>query len=99
MRNAILAAPALLALTACQQSLAEAPPPAPPAEDACGAAKLAHYVGKEATPGVEAELAADSTAEATRTIRPGDAVTMDFRPDRLNIEIGKDGKIKRIYCS
>lgn len=33
-----------------------------------------------------------------RVIGPDMAVTMDFRPDRLNIAYGKTGRIERIYC-
>ena len=33
-----------------------------------------------------------------RAINPGDMVTQDFRPDRLNIEIGEDGRIKQFRC-
>jgi len=34
----------------------------------------------------------------TRVINPGDAVTMDFRADRLNIEVGVNGRIDKIGC-
>ena len=34
----------------------------------------------------------------TRVINPGDAVTMDFRADRMNIEIGTNGRIEKIAC-
>lgn len=33
-----------------------------------------------------------------RIIRPGMAVTMDYSPSRLNVEIGADGRIARIFC-
>jgi hypothetical protein len=28
----------------------------------------------------------------------GQAVTMDFRAERLNVEIGKDDKVARVFC-
>ena len=34
----------------------------------------------------------------SRVIGPGDAVTADFRPDRLNIETGTDGRIAKVGC-
>ncbi|PIB26662.1 hypothetical protein BFP76_12300 [Amylibacter kogurei] len=34
----------------------------------------------------------------TRVIGPDMAVTMDYRSDRMNITIGKLGRIERIYC-
>ena len=33
-----------------------------------------------------------------RYIGPGDAVTMDFRPDRMNIELDATGTVTRVYC-
>lgn len=96
MRIAILAG-AALTLAACQsESPAETPPP-PAAEDACGAGKVARFLGKALTPSIEAEIAAD-TPGSQRVIRPGDAVTMDFRADRLNIDLDAAGKIAKLRC-
>lgn len=33
-----------------------------------------------------------------RVFGPNDAVTMDYRPDRLNVELGEDRTIVRIFC-
>jgi hypothetical protein len=33
-----------------------------------------------------------------RVIQPGMAVTADYSAERLNIDIGKDGRIARIWC-
>jgi hypothetical protein len=113
-RAAILAPALALVLAGCgatdRQSPAPAeslvPPPsastAPaatlPAGDECGASLLGSYLGK--VPSVEA-MAAISAAvghDRFRTIRPGDAVTMDYRAERLNIELGEDGRITRMRC-
>ena len=34
----------------------------------------------------------------TRVIGPDEAVTADFRPDRLNIEYGRSGRIDKVSC-
>jgi hypothetical protein len=34
----------------------------------------------------------------TRVIHPNQAVTMDYRAQRLNISIGVSGRIERVYC-
>ncbi|MFD2814149.1 hypothetical protein ACFSYD_05895 [Paracoccus aerius] len=34
----------------------------------------------------------------TRQIGPDDAVTSDFRPERLNIEYGRTGLIEKVSC-
>lgn len=78
-----------LLLAACQ-----APVAGTPAEDACGASALEHLVG---APAIAAEE--ETTPDNTRIIRPGDAVTMDFNPERLNIEIDENERISRVYCS
>lgn len=60
----------------------------------CGAQGQQNLVGQT----VE-DLAAVSFASAvTRFINPGDVVTQDVRPERMNIEFGEDGKISRVYC-
>ncbi|MDJ1009392.1 MAG: I78 family peptidase inhibitor [Paracoccaceae bacterium] len=78
-----------LALAACT----EAAPPPSPAEDGCGAAALADLVGQDAS-----ALAAMTFPDTTRFIRPGDAVTMDYSAERLNIDLGADGTILRLWC-
>lgn len=96
MRIAILAA-AALTLAACQsESPAETPPP-PVAEDGCGMVAVGKFIGGKLTPTVEAEISA-TISGTHRVIRPGDAVTMDFRADRLNIELDRTGKIKLMRC-
>lgn len=34
----------------------------------------------------------------TRVILPGMAVTLDYSESRLNILVGKSGRIERVYC-
>lgn len=33
-----------------------------------------------------------------RVIRPGQMITMDFRANRLNIELDEIGKVARVWC-
>ena len=69
----------------------------PPRGDApagnCGAALMQSLVGQPA--GV---LAAMKFAPPTRIIRPGDAVTEDYSPSRLNIEIDLHETIAAVRC-
>jgi hypothetical protein len=39
-----------------------------------------------------------SGAATTRRIAPGQVYTMDFRPDRLNLELDGRGIVRRIRC-
>ena len=81
----------LLALAACVEPV---PPAAPePAPDLCNAASMQGLVGQPSTVLRDMMLRA-----GTRVINPGDAVTMDFRADRMNIEIGTGGRIEKVAC-
>ena len=84
-----------LAATACSP-----PPPAalPPAPTACGAEKLGKFVGKARADAISAEVARISGAKGIRWISPGMAVTMDYREDRLNVDLDESGVITRFRC-
>lgn len=69
-----------------------------PAADECGASKLGSYLGPAAAADTMAKIRQTIGHDRIRTINPGDAVTMDFRPDRLNVEVGDDDRIKRLRC-
>ena len=67
----------LLALSGCTVAAPDQPPVPPITEDTCGAAQFADLIGQDAT-ALERRLYLGQV----RVIRPGDAVTMDFRPER-----------------
>lgn len=46
----------------------------------------------------ESEIQAGENVATIRVIRPDDAVTQDFRTDRLNVELDAEDNISRIYC-
>ncbi|MEY2759132.1 MAG: hypothetical protein RIR33_2910 [Pseudomonadota bacterium] len=71
------------------------PPPADPAgADTCGAAQYAALVGKPiADPGVPPE------GPNVRYIRPNTQVTMDYRADRLNVDIDAADVITGFRCT
>ncbi len=87
----------LVATAAClpkkeAETAAETPPPAAEA-GSCGAAGLQSLVGTSV-----GSLDAGKLPSPRRVIFPGQAVTMDYRTDRLNVEIGKDDKVARVFC-
>ena len=83
-------------------------PPAEPAEEpirefggagrVCNAARAQPLVGREATSELGAEALRLSGAGALRWIPPGGVVTMDYREDRLNIELDSRNRVTRIRC-
>ena len=64
----------------------------------CNADGLADLVGREGTSALGAEALRRSGARTIRWIRPGDAVTMDFREDRLNLNLDAAGRLERANC-
>jgi Peptidase inhibitor I78 family len=84
MRIAMLLA--ALTLGACV--LAEAPEP-----NACGADGMQDLVGRD-----RSVFAAMTFPVGTRIIEPGMAITEDYSPTRLNIDIRTDGRIARVWC-
>jgi len=89
-RLAIPAALLALTLAGC---VAETPPEELPPENACNAAGLQGLVGQHRD-----ALAAMTLPAPVRVIEPGMAVTMDYSPSRLNIELDARGFITRVYC-
>ena len=64
----------------------------------CGVDKLDRWLNVLPTETVKVEIREAVGHDRIRYIAPGDAVTMDLRPDRLNVETGVDGRIKLFRC-
>jgi hypothetical protein len=89
---------ALCALAACSTRpsftpLAPVDPVPVGVADTCGAAPYGYLIGQDAT-ALERVL----ILRQVRVIRPSDAVTEDFRPVRINFNIGADESIRTITC-
>lgn len=86
---------ALTGLAAC----APAPKPAAFGEGStCGDTRVAKLVGQVWRESQRAKTLKASGAPSLRVIAPRTVVTMDFRPERLNIETDANGRITRIKC-
>jgi|TARA_R110000744_G_scaffold77899_4_gene153676 hypothetical protein len=69
------------------------PPDFETVTDSCGAGARDYLIGQSL-----GEVDLDSLARLVRPIHPGQPVTMDHRPDRLNLDLDGDGVIVRIWC-
>lgn len=81
---------AIMFLVGCTSQMPPAPNPAP---SACAAPELQGLVGQPA-----AALQTMRFGSTVRILRPGTAITMDYLEGRLNIDIGRDEVIRRVYC-
>ncbi|TGX56327.1 hypothetical protein E5A73_02655 [Sphingomonas gei] len=87
---------ALLATGACRYDKAPETTPSPPGK--CVADGLAGLTGKTRSEAVAKQALRLSGAKNIRWIAPGMAVTMDYREDRLNLDVDEKGRVTRAHC-
>ena len=86
----------LLASAACTPvEMRGETPAAAPVEAACNAGSLGDLVGKRASDARADVMQTRSGSRTLRWIAPNTAVTMDLRPDRLNVYVDAKGRIER----
>jgi hypothetical protein len=61
--------------------------------DTCGLAGLQEFIGQDAS-----TVTATLFTSPIRIVRPGDMVTMDFNPARINFRLGPDERVAEITC-
>lgn len=88
----------LLALAAVACVPAETPDGADPIAGPCDAGRLGDLVDQPFTDALRGDALRRSGARAARVIRPGDVVTMDYRADRLNINLTAQDQVERFTC-
>jgi hypothetical protein len=65
---------------------------------ACEAARAKGLIGRTRSDAAGAEAQRLSGAAALRWVPEGAMVTMDYRPDRLNIRLDRNGRIVSLDC-
>ena len=98
MRHAIVAAMVLTG--ACAPTVAEEQVPEHGVTPGygCDAGPAQSLVGRQATSELGAEALRLTGARTIRWIQPGQAVTMDYREDRLNISLDAQNRVGRMSC-
>ena len=66
--------------------------------DECGASLVQNFIGLRANTTLREEIARRSEAKSVRWVEPGQAVTMDFRPDRMTATLDEDGVVQTMRC-
>ena len=87
----------LVPLTAACTSMV--PPAQAVVAEACAPASLARYTGLAANDATAARMKRETGKVALRWVRPGMAVTMDYREDRLTVYVDAANKVERASCS
>lgn len=86
----------MLGLAACASQM---PPPANvPIQTLCVAGAGAWAIGRAATEQTVEQVRLDTRSSALRVIHPGDAVTMDYRGDRVNVKVNERNAIIGVAC-
>lgn len=94
-----LIACAALALAACSsQPAVDGDAAGAPAAQACNADAASDAVGKAATPDVVEQARRASGAAVARVLHPGEVVTMEYRADRLNLEVDAGNVVVAVRC-
>lgn len=105
LRPLLFALAAGFALMACatpptgaSEPTATTPPSMEEAPMTCQADKGQWAVGQLADEALVAKVKSDTKSERMRVIKPGMAVTMDFREDRVNLEVDADNRVISVRC-
>ncbi len=89
-------------LAACQSGPGSAPPPPPapppPQATTCEASGATWAVGQHATDRVVERARMAAGARTARVLRPGEAVTMEFNAERLNLEVNEREIVQNVRC-
>ena len=74
------------------------PPPGGQLPAQCVAGAGAWAIGRAPTDQVVEQVRMDTLSNSVRVIRPGQAVTMDYRGDRVNIKVNERNAIVGVAC-
>ena len=96
-RHVVLMASFAAAVACTGVDVVESPPPAA-GEGPCNAGAAQALVGASASQQLGADAMQRSGAREFRWIPPNSAVTMDYRPTRLNVEYDEAGTVTAIRC-
>lgn len=67
-------------------------------DTSCNADAARGAIGKTATAAVVEQARKDAGAAMVRTLKPGQMVTMEYRGDRLNIDVDERNVVTNVRC-
>jgi hypothetical protein len=91
--------PAILLIALPLAACATMPPPGPPPlADSCNAEAASWAMGHAVGDDIVERIRVETGSRSVRVIRPGQAVTMDYRGDRVNIKLNERDAIVGVSC-
>lgn len=96
MIRTTLSATALILVAAACTTMP--PPMAGQGMQSCTTDTIGWVIGKAATPEVVERAQYESHSRDVRVVEPDQAVTLDYREDRLNLHVNKAGAIHEATC-
>lgn len=103
--NALIVVAMAIFATACSttdapssSSASPSSPSAMPADGRCDSAAAQAFAGKPISEALVEQTQRTTGAGNVRVLRPGDAMTMDYDPTRLNLDIDATGVVQRASC-
>lgn len=98
MRTIHLAALAAALAAGCQAQTPPAPTAPPQAGRECNAQPAQFAVGQAYGEALADEVRRRSGASDLRVLRPGMAATMEFNPQRVNLDLDAGNRVTRVRC-
>ncbi|MFP7723348.1 I78 family peptidase inhibitor [Lysobacter sp. A3-1-A15] len=97
--SAVPALPAIvLALSVAACATMAPPPSANPVAGPCNAEGARWAVGQAVNDEVVNRILRDTHSREARVLRPGEMATMDYLPDRINVDVNERGAITGLRC-
>lgn len=96
----LLVAAALTGCSTAGSSGGDSAAPAAPADHdgRCSASGADFAIGKPGTPELLEQARKASGAQMARILHPHDVVTLEYRSERLNLNVDERGTVSRVNC-
>ncbi len=98
MIRTVAALSLLAALAACTTTNLPVQPALPTDPGICNADRVGPIPGHHISPELEQRAQQLSGAQEVRVLRPGQAITREYRSERLNLQLNSFDVVVRAYC-
>jgi len=89
---------ALTILTGCVRPAPSPPPPASVASTDCDASGVQSWIGRSWRVTENDALLRAAKSQVIRVMWPGEPVTLELSPSRLNVLLDRQNTIQQLYC-